>query len=141
MRSPTITLDTDRSVYRTAVMEMICKRRFPTRRTRDTFGASVISTVTALAESENRRKETGADARNRKRQFADVMRVALKMPVFVGVSENCGKDSLPPSQVRTPGRELLQPQHFQAFPPPGRSSLNENGFFAAHSSDLVVLPE
>src|SRR5713226_978195 len=80
------------------------KRRFPTRRTRETFGASVISSVIALAESENRRKQTGVDDRTRKRQFADIMRVVLKTPVFVGVSENGGKDSLPPSQVRNPGR-------------------------------------
>ena len=70
---------------------------FPTRRTRDTFGASVIASVIALAESENRRKQTGADDRTRKRQLADIMGVVLTTPVFVGVSENCGKDSLPPS--------------------------------------------
>src|ERR1700730_7391009 len=66
-----------------------------------TFGASDISSVIALAESENRRKQTGADDRTRKRQFADIMRVVLKTPVFVGVSENCGKESLPPSQLRS----------------------------------------
>jgi hypothetical protein len=76
-----------------------CERRFPPRRTRDTFGASVISSVIALAESENRHKQTAADDRTRKRQFADSMRVLLKMPVFVGVSENGGKDSLPPSHL------------------------------------------
>jgi hypothetical protein len=27
------------------------------------------------------------------------MRVVLKTPVFVGLSENCGKDSLPPSHT------------------------------------------
>jgi hypothetical protein len=49
-----------RGVYRIAVMGF-CKRRFPTRRTRETFGASVISSVIGLAESENRSKQTGAD--------------------------------------------------------------------------------
>lgn len=30
----------------------------------------------------------------RRRQFADIMRVVLNTPVFVGVSENSGRDSL-----------------------------------------------
>jgi hypothetical protein len=34
----------------------------------------------------------------------------LKTPVFVGVSETCGKDSLPPSQVRNPGRTPMEHQ-------------------------------
>jgi hypothetical protein len=68
----------------------------------DTFGASVISSVIALSESENRRKRTVADDRTTKGQFADIMRLVLKTPVFVGVSEYCGKDSLPPSHEIRP---------------------------------------
>jgi hypothetical protein len=63
---------------------------------------SVIPSVIALAKSENRRKQMGPDDTTRKRQVADIMRVVLKMPVFVGVSENCGKDSLPPSHTKSP---------------------------------------
>ena len=108
---------TNAVVFAEPAVMVFAKRRFPTRRTRETFGASDISSVIALAESENRRKQTGADDRTRKRQFVDIVRVVLKTPVIVGVSENCGKDSLPPSHVRNPGREPTQLQHSQAFPP------------------------
>ena len=87
--------------YRTAVLAMICKRRFPSRRTRGTFGASVISSVIALAESENRNEQTAADDKTRNRQFADTMRVVPKVPVFVGFSEDGGKTPcLPAKQIR-----------------------------------------
>jgi len=66
----------------------------------------VISSVIALEKAEHRTKWTGADERIRKRQFADIMRVVLKTLVFVGVSENVGKDSLPPSQTSLGFAEL-----------------------------------
>jgi hypothetical protein len=58
----------------------------------------LISSVIALAESESRSKQAAADEGIRNRQFDEIMRVALKTLVLVGVFENCGKESLPPSQ-------------------------------------------
>jgi hypothetical protein len=48
----------------------------------------------------------------RRRQFADIMRVVLKTPVFVGVSENSGRDSLPPSQQLVSVQEFRGPISF-----------------------------
>jgi hypothetical protein len=64
----------------------------------ETFGASVISSVIALAKSET--EATNQSRRKHlKRQFADIMRVVLKTLVFGKVSENCGKDSPLTSQT------------------------------------------
>ena len=67
------------------------------RRAREKIAAGVISSVIAPAKSENRNKQAGADERIRAREFADIKRVVLKPLVFVGVSEDGGKESLPPS--------------------------------------------
>jgi hypothetical protein len=73
---------------------------FPTRGTPEVFAASDISSVIALAKAENGSKQTRADERIRRRQFAHIMRVVLKTLAFIGISESGGKDSLSPSHLR-----------------------------------------
>src|SRR5262245_21236712 len=76
--------------------------------TRKPFAASVIASVIALGKSENGCERPKADERTRKRQIARLASLTRKTPVSVGVSRIQRKESLPPSQVRNPGRELLQ---------------------------------
>ena len=66
--------------------------------------ASDISSVIAPEESESASERTQANGRIRKRYIAAIESLAPKLVVFIGVSENYGRDSLPPSQTAKSNR-------------------------------------
>ena len=63
---------------------------------RKSFTSSVIASVIALAQSENGRERTTADERIRKRYTAAVAKLTRQASVFIGVSRNSPRESLPP---------------------------------------------
>jgi hypothetical protein len=69
------------------------------------------------------------------------MQVMLKGPVFIGVSETGGKDSLPPSQFFEIRPRPRRGQHFQALPADNSDVCRENFNLPAQFSVLNVFPE
>jgi len=70
----------------------------------EALAVSVILSVIEVANAENGSEQPKTDETIDRGQTAGPKHISEKIGPFLGVSKSAGSDSLPPSQVRSPGR-------------------------------------
>ena len=105
------------------------------------FALSVISSVIALAKDGNGRKPPKADEKAPPSQPQETEGVRHERPYLENRRKNDFKDSLPPSQVRNPGRHVTQRQDLQAVRRNEQGSDRRTAFLSARSRLSALFAE